>query len=310
MARPGDLAAPILIVLHIGVHPSELPALLSVAGPLPAKHAEHNERMRPGRIYVAPPDRHMIVVEDRLQLTRRPRENWARPAINPLFRRAADAWGAAVIGLILTGRLNDGTAGLIEINRRDGLTVVQAPDDAAYPGMPASASARASPGYSLPLADIPALLGRLVADRQRDVANIPRGKPEGRAMITDEKFECPVAVTCPDCGGALRREEDGSLIEYRCHIQHVYTAEVLAEAQFDQMERVMRAAKRIVHERAELCRQMAVRAEAAGVPEDESLWRTASRQAMDRAYEIRDLVEQDWIRTEAAIRSVPLGAAG
>lgn len=307
---PADLAAPVLIVLHIGAHPSELPALLSAAGALPAKHAEHNERMRPGRIYVAPPDRHMIVVEDRLQLTRRPRENWARPAINPLFCSAADAWGPAVIGVILTGRLNDGTGGLIEINRRGGLTVVQTPDDAAYPEMPASALTHASPDYSLPLADIPALLVQLVAARQVAAAAIPKVQQEDRAMTSDQKYDCPVAVTCPDCGGALRREEDGSLIEYRCHIQHVYTAEVLAEAQFDQMERVMRAAERIVHERAELCRQMAVRADAAGVLEDESLWRTASRQAMDRAYEIRDLVEQDWIRPEATIRSVPLVAAG
>ena len=129
-------------------------------------------------------------------------------------------------------------------------------------------------------------------------------------MTSDQKYDCPVAVTCPDCGGALRREEVGTLIEYRCHIQHVYTAEVLAEAQFEQMERVMRAAERIVHERAELCRQMALRADAAGVPEDESLWRTASRQALDRAYEIRDLVELVWIRPETAIRSAPLVAAG
>ena len=299
---PHDLAAPVLIVLHIGAHRSELPALLSAAGPLPAKHAEHDEPMLAGQIYVAPPDRHLIVVEDRLQLTRRPRENWARPAINPLFRTAAEAWGPAVIGVILTGRLNDGATGLVEISRAGGLTVIQSPDEAAYPEMPASAMDNAPPDYSLPLTDISALLGRLVSDREQAAAASPAQEPEKHARSADTQYECPVAVTCPDCGGALRREEAGSLIEYRCHIQHVYTAEVLAAAQFDQMERVMRAAERIVHERSELCRQMALRADAAGASEVESLWRTASRQAMDRAYEIRDLVEQDWIRPETAIR--------
>ena len=169
-----DFAAPILIVLHIGAHRSELPALLSSAGPLPAKHAEDNELMLAGHIYIAPPDRHMIVEGPRLRLTRGPRENWARPAINPLFRSAAEHYGASAIGVILTGRLNDGTAGLYEIMRHGGVTVIQDPDDAAYPDMPRSAVTHGAPDHCPPLAEIAALLTRLVAEGQSTkVINIP-----------------------------------------------------------------------------------------------------------------------------------------
>ena len=294
----GELAAPVLIVLHIGAHRSELPALLSSAGPLPAKHADDNELMQPGQIYIAPPDRHMVVAGPRLRLNRRPRENWARPAINPLFRSAAEHFGASVIGVILTGRLNDGTAGLYEIKRHGGVTVVQDPDDAAYPDMPRSAVAHGRPDYCPSLVEIAALLNRLVAESQHADAIVtrPHALEGGRAMKDGQEFDRPIAVTCPDCGGALRQQEVGTLIEYRCHIQHVYTAEILAEAQFEQMERIMRAAERIIHERAEYCRQMAVRASATG--KEDLSWLTASRQALDRAYELRDLIEQDWIRPE------------
>ncbi|MDP1913747.1 chemotaxis protein CheB [Brevundimonas sp.] len=306
-----DLAAPVLIVLHIGAHRSELPALLSAAGPLPAKHADDNERMQVGQIYIAPPDRHMIVAGPGLRLTRGPRENWARPAINPLFRSAAEHYGRSAIGVILTGRLNDGTAGLYEIRCHGGVTVVQDPDDAAWPDMPRSAVTHGAPDYCPPLAEIAALLNRLVAESQGGKAVVipSQALEEGRAMKDGQEFDPPVAVTCPDCGGALRRQEVGTLIEYRCHIQHVYTAEVLAEAQFDQMERVMRAGERIVHERSEFCRQMAVRAATTGAGDEERSWRAAERQALDRAYELRDLIEQDWIRPETDPRPILAMAA-
>lgn len=297
---PERLPAAVLIVLHVGAHRSELPSLLGAAGPLPGKHAEAGEKILTGQIYVAPPDRHMIVVGDHLQLTRGPRENWSRPAINPLFRTAAEYFGAGLIGIILTGRLNDGAAGLLEVKRRGGTSVVQSPEDADYPAMPASALAHVAPDYCLPLAGMPALINQLVAERSRatSISATLQTLEAGRAMSDGQEFERPIAITCPDCGGALRPDGGGTLVEYRCHIQHVYTAEVLAEAQFDQMERVMRAGERIVHERSEFCRQMALRAAASGAAAEERSWRAAERQALDRAYELRDLIEQDWIRPE------------
>lgn len=297
---PGDLDAAVLVVLHIGAHPSELPALLAAAGPLPASHAGQDEAIRAGQIYIAPPDRHLTVKDGRLHLSRGPLENWARPAINPLFRSAAAEYGPRLIGIILTGRLNDGSAGLLEIKRSGGITIVQSPGEAAWPAMPASALAHVGPDHCLPLDAIGPLVTRLVK-AYADPIPVSSTPEEGAGMTSEQPYDRPLALTCPDCGGALRPIPGGALIEYRCHIQHVYTAEVLAEAHFEQMERIVRAAERVVHERSELCLQRADHAEETGMIEAAALWRVAARQALDRAYELRDLIEQDWIRPETAL---------
>ncbi|HUZ12876.1 MAG TPA: chemotaxis protein CheB [Caulobacteraceae bacterium] len=299
------LPAPILIVLHIGAHSSLLPSLLNVAGVTPAKHGEDGEDIRPGQIYVAPPDRHMLVVEGHIRLTRDPKENWARPAIDPLFRSVAESFGPAAIGIILTGNLNDGAAGLYEIKWRGGVAIVQDPDDAANPDMPRSAAAHVELDYCLPLAAIPPLLKRLVTEEEGVVTNEPQEmSPEnGRETVDGGAFDRPVTVTCPDCGGALRRSAVGALVKYACHIGHVYTAEAMAAAQFDEMERVMRSAERILNERAEFCRQMAERSAPSGEAGCE-VWRAASREALTRAYALRDFVEQDWIMPRSAAFAV------
>ena len=292
-----DLAAPILIVLHIGAHRSLLPEVLMTKGLL-VKHAEEGEPILPGHIYIAPSDRHMQIIGGCVQLNRGPKENWARPAIDPLFRSAAQSHGPAAIGVILTGQINDGTLGLGEIKRRGGITVVQDPNEADYPEMPRSAAANVEIDYCLPLAEIPGLLIRLIAKGQAAMATTTSSTEGGRAMTDGEEFDRPVAVTCPDCGGALRRKEIGTMTEYRCHIQHVYNADVLAEAQFDQMEQLLRAAERSINERAEVCRQMADRANASGAAGNEHRWRAAVIQAADRAHELRDFVERDWLRPQ------------
>lgn len=314
LAEP--LAVPVLVALHIGAHRSELPDLLNAAGATPAGHGVDGELVRHGRIYVAPPDRHMLIVDGHLRLTRGPKENFARPAIDPLFRSAAEAYGPAAVGVVLSGRLNDGTAGLYEIKRRGGVAIAQDPKDAAHPDMPNSAALHVELDYCVPLAELPALLTRLVAKSSRAAAiNLrPRTHVKGRDMIDGETLDRfdgeildrPLTVTCPDCGGALRRADLGGLIKYDCHIGHAYTAETLAEAQFDQMERIMRAAERILNERADFCRQMAERAEDSGAADEGVSWRAARLEALERAYNMRDLVEQDWIKPELGGRSEPL----
>ncbi|MFI4963962.1 MAG: chemotaxis protein CheB [Caulobacterales bacterium] len=308
---PEPLPVPILVVLHIGAQPSELPALMNSAGVTPAKHGENGEKARPGVIYLAPPDRHMLVIDGRIRLTRGPKENFARPSIDVLFRSAAEAYGPGAVGVILTGRLNDGTAGLYEIKRRGGVAIIQDPDDAAYADMPKSAAQHVELDYCLPLAELPARLTKLVteADRAAAVMLLQRTPEKGRDMIDGETLDRPLTVTCPDCGGALRRADLGGLIKYDCHIGHAYTAEALSVAQFDQMERIMRAAERILNERAEFCRQMADRAATAGLADDGALWQAARQEAKARAYNMRDLVEQDWIKPELAARpEAPDGA--
>lgn len=298
-ALPDRLSAPILIVLHVGSQPSQLPSLLNIAGPLLAKHAEDGEQILPGRIYVAPPDRHMIVADGRLRLSRGPKENCARPAIDPLFRSVAESYGPAAVGIVLTGKLNDGTLGLFEIARRGGIAIAQDPNDAAYPDMPRSAAEHVALDYSPRLADMPKLLVELARgkDEKEKAMPITASQPNGGngpSIIERQPFERPVAVTCPECGGALRSSEVGTMVKFGCHIGHHYTAEAMAIAQFEKMERMMRAAARFLNERAEFCLQMAEHTYSSE-PELSASWQAASTQALDRAYKLRDLVEQDWI---------------
>jgi two-component system chemotaxis response regulator CheB len=161
-------------VLHIGAQRSELPVLLNAAGPTPAKHGEDGELIKTGRIYLAPPDRRMIVDEDRIRLTRGPKENWARPAIDPLFRSAALAYGSSAIGVILTGNLNDGSAGLYEIKRRGEFAIVQDPKSADYSGMPENAASQVDIDYRVSLAELPGLLSELITAKERAVSSEPR----------------------------------------------------------------------------------------------------------------------------------------
>ena len=305
---PETLSASILVVLHVGAYRSELPGLLNSAGPVHAKHAEDGEPISPGHIYVAPPDRHMIVSLEGLRLLRTPKEDWARPAIDPLFRSVAAVYGSNAVGVILTGNLNDGSLGLGEIKRRGGIAVVQS--DAAYPEMPGSAAAHVALDYRVPLGDMPKLLIDLVngKDGKEEVMPITpsrRDSERDAQTIDSGKFERPVAITCPECGGALHASEDGEIIKFGCHIGHSYTAETMAPAQFDEMERVMRAAVRFLNERGEFCFQMAEHTRSTQ-PDAASAWQAAGKQALDRAYKLRDLVEQDWITSET-LGSIPGG---
>lgn len=171
-ALPRFFAAPVCIVQHIGGHASILPELLRHRGPNPALHAQDGQRLAPGTLYLAPPDRHLLVQGEVLRLRHGPKENHARPSIDPLFRSAALSWGPRVIGVVLTGQMDDGTAGLKAIKDCGGIAVVQDPAGAAEPAMPRSALAHVAVDHCVPLAGIAPLLLRLVQPRaaspQRD----------------------------------------------------------------------------------------------------------------------------------------------
>ena len=310
-ALPAGFPAAVFVVLHIGAHKSELPWLLNQTGSLRACHPGDGDPIHAGHIYVAPPDHHLLVEPGHVRLTRGPRENWARPAVDPLFRSAAWAYGPGVIGVILTGGLNDGTAGLYEIKQRGGTTVVQDPGDAVNPSMPRSALEHVTVDHCLPLAEIPTLLAALVAvwnssalvtDPAATAPTIRRGR-----MTADYKLDDPVAVTCPDCGGALRRIELGTLTQFGCHIGHIYTAEVMVAAQFAAMEWSLGAAMRSLSERGEMCRQMADKARAAGDAGRASDWTAAMHEAKERTGALRDLLEREWMHPGDAEPLVPSG---
>ena len=289
---PADFPAALLVVLHIGAHKSVLPALLDHVARLPAMHARNGDMIQAGEIYVAPPDHHLTVEPGYMRLTRGPRENWARPAIDPLFRSAAHAYGTAVIGVILTGALNDGTAGLFEIKARGGMTIVQEPSDAVDPSMPRSALAHVAIDHRAPLGELPELLLRLVTEKAATLDHASNfAGPRRRDMRASYTHAQPVAITCPDCGGALRRADLGSLTQFRCHIGHVYTAEVMIEAQANAMERSLEAAMRALGERAELCRQMTEKAATAADGPARSHWEAAGRDAEQQAVMLQKLLE-------------------
>lgn len=181
-ALPCSLSAPVIVVLHIGANRSELPALLNSAGPIVAKHAEDGETILPGRIYVAPPNCHTIIADGCVRLLRGPKENCARPAIDPLFRSVAESCGRHAVGVILTGNLNDGTAGLVAIKSCGGVAISQDPDDAAYPEMPRSAAEHVALDYCIPLAEMPELLVELAGRDDQKGDDQKGGYNEDMAM--------------------------------------------------------------------------------------------------------------------------------
>lgn len=156
---PNGLAAALFVVLHTAPNgQSRLPQVLNLRGQLPAHFARDQEKVNLGEIYVAPSNRHLMLEDRKVLVTTAPKENRNRPAINPLFRTAAETYGPRVIGVILTGLLDDGAAGLWEIKRRGGIAIVQSPEDAAFPEMPQNAIANVEVDHVVALHDMADLL--------------------------------------------------------------------------------------------------------------------------------------------------------
>ena len=309
---PATLNAAVFVTLHIGAHKSDFPWLLDRLGTLPASHAMQGEAIRAGHIFVAPPDHHLTIEPGKVVLTRGPRENLARPAIDPMFRSAARAYGSSAIGVILTGGLNDGTAGLFEVKAQGGTAIVQDPQDAASTSMPKSAIANVAVDHVVPIAQMAALLIRLVNEQlaagRQEHGDQASGDAQEKGMTAQFTLNPPVAITCPDCGGALRRSALGSLTQFSCHIGHVYTAEVMLAAQFLAMERSVEQAMRSLSERAELCRVMMEKEQnpalASATP---VLWEAAMGEALEQTAPLRGLLTREWIHPDA---DGPLELAG
>lgn len=257
---PADLPATLFVVVHTAPNaPSALCRILDGAGPLPTELARDGLTFEPGRVYVAQPDLHLLLDDRRMLLRRGPRENLSRPAIDPLFRSAAAAHGARVIGLLLSGMLYDGASGLRAIKRCGGIAVVQDPADALYPDLPRHALQLSEVDYSPSAADLPKLLVALVAEPAGPSPEVPEDiRLEVRiAAQAGVQVERPVALTCPGCGGALREITEGELLRYRCHVGHAYDADLLLGAHTDGVERALWSALRALEERAALLRRMA-----------------------------------------------------
>ena len=245
---PADLPASVLVVLHIGNGingQSFLPDILTRAGPLPAVRPTDGERLRLGTIYVAPPDYHLLVAPGHVHLSHGPKENRTRPAINPLFRSAAAAYGERVTGVILTGALDDGVAGLAEIKRQGGIAVAEDPATALFPSMPYQATLKVDVDFVVPLPQVPEVVSTL--------AITERGSKK-----SEEPMErIPSHLTCPECRGPLSRERQGKILEYRCRVGHVFSPLAMAEEHRDTVERSLWMSVLALEEAAEIAEALA-----------------------------------------------------
>jgi two-component system chemotaxis response regulator CheB len=267
---PADLPAAVLIVMHVPPNsPSVMPTLLRRAGKLPAAHPSDGQRLVPGHIYVAPPDFHLLVHRGHVRLSVGPRENGHRPAVDPLFRTAARAYGARVVGVVLSGNLDDGTAGLQAIKSRGGVAVVQDPAEALYPGMPRSAMQHVAVDHVLPLLDMARLLTELaqapVSEGEEPVTDELEHDIESVEMAPEpmdgvHRSGRVSALTCPECHGALWEIRDGEVIRYRCRTGHAFSAETLLDEQGKGLEAALWIALRALEEHAALIRRMTERA--------------------------------------------------
>lgn len=265
---PADLSAAVFLVLHIPAQsPSLLPEILSRSGPLRALHPTDGEAIQHRRIYVAPPDHHLLVEDGFVRVVRGPRENRHRPAIDPLFRSAARAYGPRVVGVILTGSLDDGTAGLLAIKRRGGVAIVQDPDDAMYASMPRSALAHVDVDHVLVLSKIGPVLARLT--REQAAVEMKYLVPtdmemetklaamDMSAMHNEEHVGTPSVYSCPECHGVLWELHDGNLLRFRCRVGHAYSVDSILAGQSEVVEDALWAALKTLEESLSLSRRMA-----------------------------------------------------
>ncbi len=251
---------------HIGTNPSSLPAILGRATSLPVSHATDREQFQPGHIYVAPPDFHMLVHRATIELSHGPRENHSRPAIDPLFRSAAQAHGPSVAGVILSGALSDGVAGLLAIKARGGSAIVQDPDEAVIESMPLSALRSVDADHVLPAREIGRLLAAVEPPLPRkehpvdvtadDLADIREDFSE---QEQDARGGELTMFTCPDCGGTLWQSASGEYLNFRCHVGHTWGAEALLGHKSVEIEAAWWSSVRMFKERASLSRQVAAR---------------------------------------------------
>lgn len=279
---PQDFGASLFVVVHLSADsPGILPNILERAGKLPALSARDGDAILPGHIYVAPPDHHLLLEAGHVRVTRGPRENRFRPAVDPLFRSAAYTYGPKVIGVILSGALDDGTAGLWAIKDRGGLAIVQEPGEAINPSMPLNALRYVRVDHRLPVAGIAQALTRLVDEgvTERGAAPVPdASQPDFSQPDTKQpdalQIETTIALegnpleagvmqlgplspyTCPECSGVLMQLQEGGILRFRCHTGHAYSVESLLAGIGESIEKTLWNTVRVLEENMLLLRHL------------------------------------------------------
>jgi two-component system, chemotaxis family, protein-glutamate methylesterase/glutaminase len=301
---PPGLPAAIFIVQHIASDsPGKLGEIITQAGALPTSFPSDFEKINQGHIYVAPPDHHLLLENGFIRITRGPKENRFRPSVDALFRSAAYIYGPRVVGVVLTGMLDDGTAGLWSIKYRGGTTIVQNPGEARASSMPESALQNVEVDYCLPLKEIAPLLVQLtqivvaqegdypVSERMKTEVGIAKEKTAIDKGIQD-LFE-PSFYTCPECHGVLLQIKEGESIRFRCHTGHAYSAGSLLKEGEEEIEDSLWAAVRSLEERIMLLWQFAENLEKRNRNGEAEVLVKKARQAERQADQIRQILMTD-----------------
>jgi two-component system, chemotaxis family, protein-glutamate methylesterase/glutaminase len=301
---PADLPASVFVVLHIPAqNPSLMPGILSRSGSLKAVHPKDGEAIQQGCIYIAPPDLHLLVEQGHVHLLRGPKENRHRPAIDPLFRSAATAYGPRVVGVVLTGSLDDGTAGLLAIKRLGGVAIVQDPEEALYPSMPLHALEHVDVDYKLPVSEIASLVTRLAYQQvdKEGVYHVPEDmeiemritEMDMNALNNGKHAGTPSVFSCPECGGVLWEIQDGELARFRCRVGHAYSIESMMAAQSEGVEEALWAALKTLEESASLSRRLEDQARERGQEWLAQRFAERLHDAQQRAEAIRPILFRD-----------------
>ncbi|MGY1824474.1 chemotaxis protein CheB [Geodermatophilus sp. SYSU D00079] len=300
---PPDLPGAVLVVLHMPAGArSALRDILARVCPLPVRAAVDGDPIEPGTVVVSVPDRHLMVVGDRTMLSRGPRENGHRPAVDVLFRSAARSGGPRVVGIVLSGALDDGTAGTIAVRSRGGVVIAQDPEDAMYASMPVHAREVGGADHVVPARAMGALLGRLIGE-EVDVGDAPPASDlmetetamaelDGDAYDDEDRPGTPSGFGCPTCHGALFTIDEGGMERYRCRVGHAWSPEALAEEQSQALEGALWMALRGLEERAALSSHMGHRAEERGHGHSALRFRQRSQEALDAAALLRRLLHR------------------
>ena len=256
-ALPADLPAPVLVTIHVGEGArTELPSILSRAGPLPTVHATAGERLQPGRIYVAPPGCHLLLPGGVAELSNGPRVSYSRPAVDVMFASAARWFGDRVIAVVLSGGLDDGAVGAALVTQAGGLVVVQEPGEAAHPSMPQAALAAAPGAIAAPVTKLGEVVGEMLSTWPRPGQEVAELRMEDSI---DRQFLSAggTRLACPGCGGALAEVVLPRITYYRCHVGHQFGRQSLAAAQAEAAKAKLRAAVAALEETAALARHLA-----------------------------------------------------
>jgi two-component system, chemotaxis family, protein-glutamate methylesterase/glutaminase len=309
---PGDLPATVLIVLHLPTSAySAMPAILNRAGQLSAMSAYDGAPLKPGTILIAPPDRHLLVRDDHVVLGLGPKENGHRPAIDPLFRSAARWRGDRTVGLVMTGTLDDGAAGLATLVERGAVAVVQDPRSALYDGMPCAALRAVPDAITASGQELAHRIAGLCSEditvnaRPPDpVLEMETGIPalDEPALADANRPGRPAAMTCPDCSGAMFVLDEGSFIRYRCRVGHAWSPETLLTQQWEATETALWAAIRTLEEKAALHRGLAERSRGTHLGHGYHVERAA--EATASAAVLRDILRRPIVHPEADHPSV------